>query len=128
MKLAEKNPENMDSHDKAVVKFIKSYRPVTTTQRASYAYQDDQAKSYMKIDFLKQNMPLIIGGIFIILVLAIFMMFFGKVVEPVIDAQSYSIEYEKLKLEELQVMQQILTGVQEIKGGLNMTNEGVPNE
>lgn len=123
-----KKGRELDPHDRAVSNFIKSFRPVTTTQRASYAYQYDQAKSYLKSDFMKQNIPIIIGGIFVVLVLAIFMMFWGKVMQPTLEAQKTVTEYEKVKLDELQVWRDISTGVQRIQKSMNITNEGVPVE
>lgn len=118
--------DNLDAHDAAVAEFVKSMRPVTTTQRASYAYQDDQARSYKKEDWIKANMPIIIGGIFIVLTLAIFMMFYGKVIEPTTAAQAVVVEYEQIRLDELRVIQDMNARVQRIEGALNVTNEATP--
>lgn len=118
--------EELDAHDKAVAEFIKSMRPVTTTQRASYAYQDDQARSYKKEDWFKANMPIILGGIFVILTLAVFMMFYGKVIQPTTDAQKVVVDYEKIRLEEFKIIQDMGARVQRIEGALNITNEAIP--
>lgn len=116
----EKGESALDADQVRLHEFMKTFRPVTTTQRASLAYQLERAKLEQKHDW-KENIPIIVSGIVLLLVLAIFMLFFGKVMEPIIAAASVVNSYEEIHLNELKILNQINGGVQELTG-----KNGVP--
>jgi hypothetical protein len=126
-KVMKEGEDKLDAHEKHVLNFIKSFRPVSTTQRVSYSYQVDKAKAYLKTDFLRQNMPIILGGVFLVLMLIVFMMMFGKVMQPIMDASDKVTEYQKVNLEIVEVMRDMQGDIQVLKDQANV-NEAIPNE
>lgn len=65
-------------------KFIETFQPITESQRQTYADQYEKSLGYKKMglmDLLQMAMPVIA----LIMILAIFMLFFGDTVKPIAD-------------------------------------------
>jgi hypothetical protein len=116
----------LDDFELKVSEFLKDFRPVTTNQRASYAYQEDMAKRELKLDFLKQNFPIILGGIFIIVFIVVLGMMWGKFLDPINSRananEAYKMEMEKVQNANLVLLHDIYGKVQHLESSLNLSN------
>ena len=120
-------PLGLDEFEKDVEPFLKSYKPVSTSQRASYAYQKDQAERELKLDWVKANFPIIIGGIFVVIMLVVLGMMWGKFMDPLNQRASQSDQatkdFETIRLQQIQLLHDIYSDVQVLKSNQNIVND-----
>lgn len=128
MKLYEKvkdgklNYDDLDEGDKSDYQVAKSFRPITSSQRTSYVYQQEQNKRFGK-DNIAMLLPYIINGVFIIIVMIIVFMFFGKVVEPMNEAAATINEGKQIDLQIVQELRDLKSGVQRIEASAGIKPE-----
>lgn len=122
-KVHEKGETSLDAEEVKHYDFLKTFRPITTTQRASLAYQIEQAKLEVKLNW-QQHLPLIISGVVLLLVMVVFMMFFGKVMEPIISAAEVVNSGKQVDLEIVETLERINQRLQVLDGDLPV-NQGI---
>jgi len=118
--------EGLNPEEKTHYEFLETFRPVTTTQRASLAYQIIEANKEVKTNW-QQHIPLIISGVVLLLVLVIFMMFFGKVMEPIIAAADVVNSGKAIDLEVVETLERINQRLQVLDGSTPI-NQGTNTE
>lgn len=125
IKLAEKskNKTELTQEEAEALNFSKYYKPITTSQRSSWAYQQMKREKYLKKD-VTQYVPIAMSGIFLIVMFIVISLFWGKIVEPINTASATINEGKKLDLEILTKLQEIQNDVQVIKEAekINFTN------
>jgi uncharacterized membrane protein len=112
--------EEQEAEEKGEV--TTGFKPVSTTQRASYAHQIENAKKYNS-NFFKDNAGLLIGGGTILIMFAIFILFFGNITEPSIQMQEKINEGKQIDQRTLEIIQQIEEDVSTIS---TEENQGTP--
>lgn len=119
----------LDAYEESIQDFLKAYKPVTTSQRASYANQQDKANKELKFDWLKQNFPILLGGVFIILFILVLGMMWGKFMGPLQEraaqAEANQLEYEKVQLKQYEILERIEGVVQRLEVVDNISNSAV---
>ena len=116
-KIHEQGEASLNSEEVKHYEFLRTFRPITTTQRASLAYQIEQAKLEVKVNW-QQHLPLIISGVVLLLVLVVFMMFFGKVMEPIIAAADVVNSGKNVDLKIVETLERIEQRMQVLDGNV----------
>lgn len=99
---------------------IANFKPITSNQRASYIYQQEQNKKFAKLN-LAVLAPVIASGAILVLALIIFMLFAGKVIDPINEAAQTVNAGKQIDLETVKVLASIQSDIQLIK-----ENQGLP--
>lgn len=98
-----------------------SFQPVSTSQRASLARQLEKAKKYNANNFLERYGAIITNGLIMIVIFGMFLMFFGKAVEP-------SIEMGKVVNSQLQSQKEIVETQKELKQDIEVIRQNMEEE
>lgn len=112
--------KEQEARDKRVEKWkkenriIDSFQPFTTKQRLVLVNQLKKAEEKRKKDW-KDMIPTIVSiGALLILVVSL-MIFYADMGKPLLDMAGKQIEYEQIKLQQLEVLNQIKNDIQVIK-------------
>ncbi len=121
------NYEDLSTSEKKDYHVAKSFRPITSSQRSSYVYQQEQNKRFGK-DNIAMLLPYIINGVFIIIVMIIVFMFWGKIVEPMNEAAAVINEGKQVDLQIVQELRDLKSGVQRIEASQGLKPVQPPGE
>jgi hypothetical protein len=101
--------------EKTALHVVRSFKPVPTNHRQSYAYQQEQAKKYTDKRDLLQFVPMAMSGMFVILLLVVVFMFFGKFIDPITDLTEKVNSGKEIDLQTVQTLKSIKDDVQIIQ-------------
>lgn len=103
------------------------FKPVSNDDRRAHAYEMEQARRHME-NFLTKYGPTMIAGFTFVLILAVFMMFFGKVVQPTLDAQKAVNAGKQLDLQIIQELKTLQEDIQVITAEEKNANKELDQE
>lgn len=96
-------------------KRTKSYEPISTQSKANYAYEIDRNKRLRGASW-KENIPMIVGGITLVLLVGVFMMFYPRIQEAQANAANGLAEASQSMERAMDKLDLIIENQQRIEG------------